>query len=79
MGILVYSLLWIMQDFVHEPYYPSCISQRPFAKEHQETLRSPARSEPKEPEIHISLNKSFRKTGPKQRCLCIYIDIYIYI
>ena len=21
MGILVYSLLWVMQDFVHQPYY----------------------------------------------------------
>ena len=22
MGIMVYSLLWVMQDFVHQPYYP---------------------------------------------------------
>ena len=21
MGIMVYSLLWVMQDFVHQPYY----------------------------------------------------------
>ena len=21
MGIMVYSLLWLMQDFVHQPYY----------------------------------------------------------
>ena len=23
MGIMVYSLLWVMQDFVHQPYEPS--------------------------------------------------------
>ena len=22
MGIMVYSLLWVMQDFVHQPYHP---------------------------------------------------------
>ena len=21
MGIMVYTLLWVMQDFVHQPYY----------------------------------------------------------
>ena len=30
MGIMVYSLLWVMQDFVHQPYhqhaYPHCPS-----------------------------------------------------
>ena len=23
MGIMVYSLLWVMQDFVHQPYFRS--------------------------------------------------------
>ena len=23
MGIMIYSLLWVMQDFVHQPYYSS--------------------------------------------------------
>ena len=23
MGIMVYSLLWVMQDFYHQPYAPS--------------------------------------------------------
>ena len=23
MGIMVYSLLWVMQDFVHQPYEPN--------------------------------------------------------
>ena len=22
MGIMVYSLLWVVQDFVHQPYHP---------------------------------------------------------
>ena len=24
MGIMVYSLLWVMQDFVHQPYFKRC-------------------------------------------------------
>ena len=27
MGIMVYSLLWVMQDFVHQPYLPGCYSE----------------------------------------------------
>ena len=25
MGIMVYSLLWVMQDFVHQPYGDACL------------------------------------------------------
>ena len=28
MGIMVYSLLWVMQDFVHEPYHGEDVSMR---------------------------------------------------
>ena len=32
MGIMVYSLLWVMQDFVHQPYLST--------KHNQETMRA---------------------------------------
>ena len=37
MGIMVYSLLWVMQDFVHQPYVAH---QRWKAKESIENLRA---------------------------------------
>ena len=31
MGIMVYSLLWVMQDFVHQPYgFPLCKTRNKF-------------------------------------------------
>ena len=28
MGIMVYSLYWVMQDFVHQPYHPSSFNPK---------------------------------------------------
>ena len=39
MAIMVYSLLWVMQDFVHQPYYKYNILPRPYFKSDPYSLR----------------------------------------
>ena len=66
MGIMVYSLLWGMQDFVHQPYlqYFDGLSTR--------TLPEPYISEPSLEPAPKPCLKTDRPNSPNQECHCRY-------
>ena len=56
MGIMVYSLLWVMQDYVHQPY-PRSALRRVLRLWHRNVFLS---SEPGAPEKHGRYTLRFR-------------------
>ena len=58
MGIMVYSLLWVMQDFVHQPnqyttHYEACNLRTLFKRKLTNRLKNKVKNEARKPETQI--------------------------